>query len=162
MDTVVNFFIIGIPECIVLTMLVLALLRVNYAKTWQIITTGVILAAAVLIVRLIVPGTGMPGIHTAAAMLTLAMLVAHFYRISKEKSLIVSIFAIFLTALSELPTYSLIAKILHINVISLTQHRLYWIFTNWLHIACLAIITAVITRTGWYQQKKNPNKSLKF
>lgn len=162
MDTAVNFFIIGIPECIALTMLVLALLRVNYAKTRQIITTGVILAAAVLIVRLTVQSIGIPGIHTVAAVLTLAILVARYYQVSKVLSTVASMVAMILLLLTEILSYNLFIKILGMDVTSLAQHRIYWILTSWLHIVCLIIITAVITRTGWYQQKKNPDKSLKF
>ncbi|SFQ98208.1 hypothetical protein [Desulfoscipio geothermicus] len=160
-DTALNFIIIGIPECIVLTMLVLALLRVDYAKIWQIIAVGTSMAAAVLIIRLTVQSTGIPGIHTAAAILTMAILVARYYRVSKVLSSVASIVAMILLLLTEIFCYNLFIKIFGMDVTSLAQHRLYWTLTSWLHIVCLIIITAVITRTKWYQQKNNTNGFLK-
>lgn len=155
-DLLAAFITIGIPECLGLAMLMVALLRLRF-RWKKILQTGILLATIVLMIRLATVKTiAVPGIHSAIAALALALLVAHFYQISKLKSLTASVIAMFLLNVFEMFTFKLAEHFFHHGIQALDQNKLIWILTNWLHIVLLFLVAFCITRTNWYRRGRAP------
>ncbi|MBF7081507.1 hypothetical protein IT084_00735 [Desulfallas sp. Bu1-1] len=151
-DLLVFLITIGIPECISMAMVLVAALRLEF-RWKKILQISIILSLIIFIVRLtVVKAIITPGIHSAIAVLTLALLVAYFYQTSKLLSLTTSIIVMFLLGTLETFTFKLSETIFQHDLHDLVQNKLIWIFTNWLHIILLAVIAFLITRTNWYRR----------
>ncbi|MCL2338118.1 MAG: hypothetical protein FWC60_11960 [Firmicutes bacterium] len=145
-----NFFLIGLPECIILTILTLILLKQNIKNKAMLITLiGFIMALVVLIFR---SANLNIGLHTTFAVLTLALLTSHFFKTSKLQSLVASIICMISLFLAEFLIFVFYKYLFVINVNNPVNINYSWVIYNWLHIMLLALLALLIKKSNWYQQ----------
>ncbi|SFG87229.1 hypothetical protein SAMN05660649_02954 [Desulfotomaculum arcticum] len=150
-DTLISVVIIGIPECIVLTMLMLAFLQLPLI--WKkIISVGIIQAITVIIFRLFANSLELPGLHTAAAVITLGLLVSFFWQASRVKALTCSIMVMIVLILLEFLYYNLFELLFTVNLDKIVQSKLYWALCGWSHVVTISFIVILVTKTKWYQK----------
>lgn len=150
-DILISFVIIGIPECIALTMLMLAFLQLPLI--WKkIISAGIIQAVTVIIFRLVANSLELPGLHSAAAIIALGLLVSFFWDTSRIKALTCSIMVMVVLFLLELLYYNLFELLFTVNLDQIVQSKLYWVIGGWSHVVTIIFIALLITKTKWYQK----------
>jgi len=146
-----NLLTIGLPEGIVMALLTVTLLRIKYK--WSIIVAiGAITSTIVLIFRLQLLITG---IHTAAAIIIMALLVAHFFKVPKLASLIATVVGLLFLNIFELFGFVVIKYIFEMDIKDLAQNMFYWIIFAWIKIILLCLTALVISRSDWYLQGRN-------
>lgn len=151
LDILISFVIIGIPECIALTMLMLAFLQLPLI--WKkIISAGIIQAVTVIIFRLVANSLELPGLHTAAAVITLGLLVSFFWKIPRVKALTCSLMVMIILTLLELLYYNLFEILFSESIDQIVQSKLYWVLGGWMHVITLFLAALLITKTKWYQK----------
>lgn len=148
-NEILNFFIIGVPESIVLTVftIIILRLRIEWNKTIYI---SLFIALTVLLFRILMLGTG---IHTAVAVITMALLVAHFYRVTKLNALIASVICFIFLNILEFTGFSIYKFCLGFDINDLAQNRWHWIITAWVKIIVVAITAFLLTKSSWYRRK---------
>jgi len=146
-----NLVTIGLPEGIVIALLTVTLLRLKYR--WNVIFgIGAITATVVLVFRLQLLITG---IHTAAAIILMALLVAHFFKVPKLTSLIASVVGFLILNIFELFGFVIIKYILAMDIKDLAQKKLHWITFAWIKIILLCLTALIISRSDWYLRGRN-------
>ncbi|MFA7466833.1 MAG: hypothetical protein WCY82_01025 [Desulfotomaculaceae bacterium] len=153
-----SFLIFGLPEGIVIALLTITLLRIKYK--WSIVLfIGALTATVVLVFRLQLFITG---IHTAAAIIVMALLVAHFFKIPKLTSMIASVVGLLILNIFELFGFVVIKYVFAMDINDLAQNMFYWVIFAWVKIILVCLTVLVISRTDWYLRGRNnsDNKSL--
>ncbi|MCG8400669.1 MAG: hypothetical protein MJA84_03640 [Firmicutes bacterium] len=142
----VEFITRAIPECISLTIFITAILRlkIDWKKT---IIIGTIVAFGVLVFRWLILSTGL---HTAASIITLALLFASFYKVPKFKSLIASIIGMLFLGTIELISFAFFKLAYNLDIHQLAQNKLLWDLSLWINIVVLLFSSYIIYRTKWY------------
>ncbi|WP_027364405.1 hypothetical protein [Desulfotruncus alcoholivorax] len=150
-DSLINLVFVGIPECIALTMLMLAFLQLPliWKKTFLV---GITQAITVIVFRMVSNSLELPGLHTAAAVITSGLLVSAFWRASRLKALTCSIIAIVLLSILEILYYHLLEILFTVNLDQIVQSKLYWVLGGWLHITTLSLAALLIMKTQWYKK----------
>lgn len=136
------------PECISLTFFITVILRLSI--DWKkILIIGAAVAFLVLVFRLLILNTGL---HTAAAIITLALLVTYFYKVPKLESLIASTIGMLFLITVELISFTFFKLTYNLDINQLAQNKLLWNLSMWLNIVVIFIISYIISRTKWYRQ----------
>ena len=155
-DTLVNVILIGIPECIALTMLVLAFLQLPLI--WKkIITVAITQTIIVLSFRFASSGLELPGLHTTAAIVALGLLVSFFWRVPKLKSLTCSVIAIIFLVALEMLYYNLFQMFLAETIEQIAQSEIYWVLSSWLDTLTIIFAAVLIMKSQWYQKGLHKN-----
>lgn len=146
-----NFFLIGIPESIALASFTIIILRLPIIWKYTIYI-GLFIAITVLFLRTLMLSTG---IHSAAAVITTALLVSFFYKFPKFNALIASVVCFFYLNLLELGLFFVIKYGLTLDIGEVAQNRWHWTISAWVKTAFLALTAFLFTRSNWYRQGKN-------
>lgn len=152
---IINFITVGIPECIALTCLTLVLLKlkINWPRVFII---AMVMSITVLLFRLVAMNVG---IHTAMAIIAMAVLVSHLFPVSKLSSMIASTIAVLYLMLCELIVFMFYKLVLSIDIKELINNSLYWTLALWPQIFLILAATFLITHTAWYiRGKKHKNQ----
>lgn len=153
-NTFVEFLTRMAPECISLTFFIIVTLRLTV--DWKkIIIIGTTVAFLVLVFRLLILNTGL---HTAAAIITLALLVTYFYKVPKLESLIASIIGMLFLIIVELTSFTFFKLAYNLDIHQLAQNKLLWNLSLWLNIVFIFLISYIISRTKWYRHNISKNQ----
>lgn len=146
-----NFFAIGIPETVTLTVLTIILLKLKIKwKTTCFI--GLITALAILVLRVF-----NTGIHPAVSMIVIALLVAYFYRVPKLNALIASVICFLILNFFELAGFLVLKGYLSLDIKDIAQNSWLWVSFAWGKIILLALTALLISKTNWYRGKSYVN-----
>jgi len=147
---VLNFLLVGMAECVTLTILALVILKQDIKN--RIPTIFLISIIVSLIVFAFRSANLIVGLHTAFATLTLALLISHFFKTTKLQSLIASIICMLNLLWTEFLVFLLYKYIFSIDINELAQIKYHWFISNWLHIIILALLAFLINKFTWYQK----------
>ncbi len=142
--TLVSYFLKGIPECVALTMLTISILKLK--NVWKkILITGLAVATIVLIVRTVLLSTGL---HTALAILSMALLVSFFFKVPKLNSIVASTISMIVLCICEFSVFYFFKTFWGMDINDLAQNHLLWVLNSW-------ICTFIIVLTSILIQKIN-------
>lgn len=143
-----NSIMLGLPECIALTTLVLVILKQKF-KWAKIVLISFIVSLTVVIFRIADLNTGL---HTAFAIISLALLVNYFFKVSKLKSLVATLISMLLLFLAEYLVFLIYKYVFTIDIGELAQNRLYWYLSSWPHTILLVILCFILMRIFKHQK----------